>query len=144
VCGGSPRGRRVSRVCGIAGFLSPDSSSSAEDLAATAMAMGRAIAHRGPDDCSVWADAQRGLALAHPRLSVIDLSPDGHQPMTSPSGRLVAVFNGETYNYLELRTAQEQRSAQCRAGIIREFSLDRMGAEYAALWSRAAGNQRGA
>jgi asparagine synthase (glutamine-hydrolysing) len=70
--------------------------------------MGRAIAHRGPDDCGVWADAERGLALAHQRLSIIDLSPQGHQPMTSPSGRFVMIFNGEIYNYPQLRVELEQ------------------------------------
>src|SRR5438874_13393858 len=95
-------------MCGIAGFLSLGSSGSSADLAATALAMGRAIAHRGPDDCGVWTDAHRGLAFAHRRLSVIDLSPQGRQPMTSASGRFVAVFNGEIYNYSELRTELEQ------------------------------------
>jgi asparagine synthase (glutamine-hydrolysing) len=95
-------------VCGIAGFLSPGSSSSPEDLAATARAMGRAIAHRGPDDSGVWTDAQRGLALAHQRLSIIDLSPEGHQPMKAPSGRFVMVLNGEIYNYPELRAELER------------------------------------
>ena len=70
--------------------------------------MGQAIAHRGPDDCGVWADAGRGLALAHQRLSIIDLSPQGHQPMTSPSGRFVMILNGEIYNYPQLRAELEQ------------------------------------
>jgi asparagine synthase (glutamine-hydrolysing) len=70
--------------------------------------MGRAIAHRGPDDWGVWTDARRGLAFAHQRLSVIDLSPEGHQPMTSASGRFVMVFNGEIYNYPELRAELEK------------------------------------
>jgi asparagine synthase (glutamine-hydrolysing) len=95
-------------VCGIAGFLAADGLSAPEELSAIALAMGRAIAHRGPDDWGVWTDAGRGLAFAHRRLSVIDLSPEGHQPMASPSGRFVAVFNGEIYNYLELRAELEQ------------------------------------
>jgi asparagine synthase (glutamine-hydrolysing) len=70
--------------------------------------MGRAIAHRGPDDCGVWVDERLGLAFAHQRLSIIDLSPEGHQPMTSPSGRFLAVFNGEIYNYQELRAELER------------------------------------
>jgi asparagine synthase (glutamine-hydrolysing) len=95
-------------VCGIAGFLSRGSSRSPQDLAAIALAMGRAIAHRGPDDCGVWTDAPRGLAFAHRRLSIIDLSPEGHQPMTSASGRFVMALNGEIYNYPELRAELEQ------------------------------------
>ena len=95
-------------MCGIAGFLGPAGSTSSADLAAIARAMGQAIAHRGPDDCGVWADAGRGLALAHQRLSIIDLSPQGHQPMTSPSGRFVMILNGEIYNYPQLRAELEQ------------------------------------
>ena len=65
--------------------------------------MAGAIAHRGPDDHGVWVDAAAGVALAHRRLSIIDLSEEGHQPMRSHSGRFVVVFNGEIYNYIELR-----------------------------------------
>ena len=95
-------------MCGIAGFLTADGTDSPESLAAIALQMGRAISHRGPDDHGVWTDARRGLAFVHRRLSVIDLSPEGHQPMTSPSGRFVTVLNGEIYNYPELRTDLEQ------------------------------------
>src|ERR1700732_1217083 len=94
-------------MCGIAGFFTPGGAGSPDELAATAQAIGRAVAHRGPDDCGVWADAARGIAFAHRGLSVIDLSPQGHQPMASASGRFVTVFNGEIYNYLELRAELE-------------------------------------
>ena len=95
-------------MCGIAGFLAADGTDSPESLEAIALQMGRAISHRGPDDHGVWTDARRGLAFVHRRLSVIDLSPEGHQPMTSPSGRFVTVLNGEIYNYPELRSDLEQ------------------------------------
>jgi asparagine synthase (glutamine-hydrolysing) len=89
-------------MCGIAGFLEPHGSS-AEQLAALAKKMVVVMAHRGPDDEGVWVDADAGLAFGHRRLSIIDLSASGHQPMVSPSGRYVLTYNGEIYNYVELR-----------------------------------------
>ena len=65
--------------------------------------MAEAIALRGPDDAGVWCDPAEGLALAHRRLAILDLSPAGHQPMQSATGRYVIVFNGEIYNYWTLR-----------------------------------------
>jgi asparagine synthase (glutamine-hydrolysing) len=65
--------------------------------------MARRIAHRGPDDAGTWLDDAAGMALAHVRLSILDVSPAGHQPMVSRSGRYVTVFNGEIYNHSELR-----------------------------------------
>ena len=66
--------------------------------------MAGAIHHRGPDDGGVWVDEHAGVALAHRRLSIVDLSPAGHQPMVSFDGRWVIVFNGEIYNHDELRS----------------------------------------
>lgn len=66
--------------------------------------MTSAIAHRGPDDSGYWIDAEAGVALGHRRLSIIDLSPQGHQPMASASGRYIVVYNGEIYNYETLRS----------------------------------------
>lgn len=66
-----------------------------------------AIKHRGPDNAATWSDDEAGIHLGHARLSIIDLSPSGHQPMTSHSGRYVIVYNGETYNHLELRDELE-------------------------------------
>ncbi len=65
--------------------------------------MARAIAHRGPDDEGAWADADAGIALGHRRLSIVDLSPEGHQPMASATGRYVIAFNGEIYNFEAIR-----------------------------------------
>lgn len=90
-------------MCGLAGFFS--SARLAENTAVVARRMSDAIIHRGPDDSGVWIDEAAGIALAHRRLSILDLSPAGHQPMASPSGRYVIVFNGEIYNHLDLRAA---------------------------------------
>jgi asparagine synthase (glutamine-hydrolysing) len=74
-----------------------------------ALAMARAIAHRGPDHQASWADARRGIALGHARLSIIDLSDAANQPMRTLGDRYAIVFNGEIYNFAEL--AQELRAA---------------------------------
>lgn len=89
-------------MCGIAGFLEtrPAASNPAERIA---RAMGDTIVHRGPDEGDVWVDGEAGIALSHRRLSIIDLSPAGHQPMKSADGRWVIAFNGEIYNFEDLR-----------------------------------------
>lgn len=104
-------------MCGIAGILSPRVPSM-DDLAA----MSAAIARRGPDDDGTWLDPEAGIALAHRRLSIVDLSAAGHQPMLSVDQRHVLVFNGEIYNFVELRQALEDeggRSAGRAARIPR-------------------------
>ena len=88
-------------MCGIAGLL--DKSASRESLAGVAEDMANALRHRGPDDGRVWVDGEASVALAHRRLSVLELSSAGSQPMHSASGRWVIVFNGEIYNHLEIR-----------------------------------------
>lgn len=70
--------------------------------------MARALAHRGPDDAGVWVDEAGELTLSHRRLSILDLSPAGHQPMISARGRFVVAFNGEIYNHLEIRAELER------------------------------------
>ena len=70
--------------------------------------MALAIRYRGPDDAGAWVDAEAGIALGHRRLSIIDLSPAGHQPMLSSCGRFVLAFNGEIYNHLVLRSELEK------------------------------------
>ena len=88
-------------MCGITGFIQPGTSP--DDALARLHAMLAPIHHRGPDDAGTWLDVSRGVALGHRRLSIVDLSPAGHQPMTSACGRYVVVFNGEIYNHLALR-----------------------------------------
>ena len=90
-------------VCGVTGFVQYGGVQA--DLVRTSVGrMADSIAHRGPDDWGVWLDEQEGIALAHRRLSVLDLSPAGHQPMVSVSGRYVIVFNGEIYNHQDLKS----------------------------------------
>ena len=90
-------------MCGIAGFINNSKSFSNENLCTMALKMGEAIAYRGPDVADAWADEKNGVALAHRRLSIIDLSPAGNQPMSSSCGRFVMVYNGEVYNTEDLR-----------------------------------------
>jgi asparagine synthase (glutamine-hydrolysing) len=94
-------------MCGIAGFLTADGSVF-DSLEAVAIRMALNIAHRGPDDHGAWADVHAGIALGHRRLSIVDLSAAGHQPMHSASGRFVMAFNGEVYNHLDLRVELER------------------------------------
>jgi len=90
-------------MCGICGYIEARPGRTGEEMEALALAMAEAIAHRGPDDFGAWAEAAAGVALGHRRLSILDLSPAGHQPMTSHDGRWVMVYNGEVYNFAELR-----------------------------------------
>ena len=92
-------------MCGIAGILGSSSQVNGLDNNATLMA--DAIFHRGPDDGGIWVDADAGIALAHRRLSIVDLTAAGHQPMYSLSGRFVIIFNGEIYNHVGLRRELE-------------------------------------
>jgi asparagine synthase (glutamine-hydrolysing) len=96
-------------MCGITGFLEVPLRSEGK-LNDMVRGMANAIAHRGPDDSGVWSDPYAGIALGHRRLSIIDLSSAGHQPMISGSGRFVIAFNGEIYNHLELRAELEYSS----------------------------------
>ena len=86
-------------MCGISGFYSNSSSVSSN----TIMKMNAAIFHRGPDSNGFWIDKNSGIVLGHQRLSIIDLSDSGNQPMRSNSGQFILTFNGEIYNHLNIR-----------------------------------------
>jgi asparagine synthase (glutamine-hydrolysing) len=103
-------------MCGILGFSGPF------DAAALNAGL-RAIAHRGPDDSGVFVDGQARVGLGHVRLSIIDLSPLGHQPMASSDGQVVLVFNGEIYNYRELRAELEKKGFAFRGHSDTEVLL---------------------
>ena len=92
-------------MCGIVGFYAPTSFESWSKALPIALSV---IRYRGPDACGQWFDEAAGLGLGHVRLSILDLSGAGAQPMTSASGRYVVVFNGEIYNHLEIRHELEQ------------------------------------
>lgn len=94
-------------MCGFAGFLANKTATS-DDALAMVSAMAMAIHRRGPDDTGAWADIQGGIAFGHRRLSIVDLSPAGHQPMSSANDALVLAFNGEIYNHLAMRAELEK------------------------------------
>lgn len=90
-------------MCGLAGFLGGYGTCPPAQWPTLLQQMGDAIRHRGPDDSGVWIDEQTGVGLVHRRLSILDLSSAGHQPMMSANKRYVIAFNGEIYNHLELK-----------------------------------------
>lgn len=103
-------------MCGIAGLIA---SVSGVDLESSVRRMSNTLVHRGPDDGGIWVDTVHGVALAHRRLSIIDLSPQGHQPMQSARGRYVIVFNGEIYNFEAIR---DELTEQGKAPVWRGHS----------------------
>ena len=94
-------------MCGLAGFY-PSQSSTHEASSCLMQAMVDKLNHRGPDDLGIWIDSNQRIALGHRRLSILDISSAGHQPMSSANGRFVLTYNGEIYNHLELRTEIEK------------------------------------
>ncbi len=109
-------------MCGIAGFWNTKPGSASE-LKAIACQMAERLVHRGPDDAGVWMDPAVGLALSFRRLAIFDVSPSGHQPMVSRSGRYVIVFNGEVYNFHELRKELESHGHVFRSQSDTEVIL---------------------
>jgi hypothetical protein len=93
------RNKRISSMCGIAGFWDSSGSVNREEMARRVERMSGCLIHRGPDGGGIWLDPGAGIALGHRRLSILDLSADGSQPMASRCGRYVISFNGEVYNH---------------------------------------------
>ncbi len=110
-------------MCGLAGIWDRKARIGQEELANLAQTMSRTLAHRGPDSCGVWVDVSAGVALGHQRLAVVDLAPTGHQPMVSASGRYVIAFNGEVYNFRELRRELELEGVGFRGHADTEVAL---------------------
>ncbi|MBB5039957.1 asparagine synthase (glutamine-hydrolyzing) [Prosthecobacter dejongeii] len=110
-------------MCGIAGYFTLPRSRTSDQMTAEITRMTDAIILRGPDDAGAWVDAETGIALGHRRLSILDLSPLGHQPMASADGRFVLVFNGEIYNFQELRAELEPHGHSWRGHSDTEVML---------------------
>ncbi len=108
-------------MCGIAGFLDPAARISCPED--TLRSMTGRLVHRGPDADGHWWDAGCGVALGHRRLAIVDLSAEGSQPMSSASGRYIIVFNGEIYNFLEIRRDLEQLGIRFRGHSDTEVML---------------------
>jgi asparagine synthase (glutamine-hydrolysing) len=134
-------------MCGICGVLSFNGSFSVEQSVVEQMT--ELLSHRGPDDGGLWVGGDDRVALGHRRLAIVDLSPQGRQPMTNEDGRLWITFNGEIYNHRELRKGLEDRGHQYRSQTDTETILhlyeedgahcvDRMHGMFAlAIWDRA-------
>lgn len=95
-------------MCGISGFIDSAGQTNREALGAIATRMADTLRHRGPDDSGVWVDAEGGIGFGYRRLAIIDLSTEGRQPMHSACGRYMIVFNGEIYNFKDLRQELER------------------------------------
>ena len=102
-------------MCGIAGILALGP---VLNIDRRARAMADAIANRGPDGAGVWSDVEAGVALAHRRLAIVDLTPTGAQPMVSADGRWVVSYNGEVYN------AEQIAASPTMAGVVRRGTSD--------------------
>ncbi|MCU0636515.1 MAG: asparagine synthase (glutamine-hydrolyzing), partial [Gemmatimonadaceae bacterium] len=107
-------------MCGLNGFLGPCTE---PDTEAVVRRMADTLARRGPDADGVWVDPAAGIALGHRRLSILDLSPEGAQPMASASGRYVTVFNGEAYNFAPVRAELEAHGHRFRGHSDTEVLL---------------------
>jgi asparagine synthase (glutamine-hydrolysing) len=119
-------------MCGIAGFINLKQ----RDVSPSAClrAMTATLAHRGPDDEGYWVDSEAGVAFGHRRLAIVDLTAAGHQPMVSASGRFRLCYNGEIYNFLELRATLESSGHRFRGHSDTEVMLaafDQWGVERA-------------
>jgi asparagine synthase (glutamine-hydrolysing) len=120
-------------MCGISGFWRFMADIPEETLREQVRCMADTLIHRGPDDRETWIDPGAGIALGFRRLAILDLSPSGRQPMVSADGRWVIIFNGEIYNYRELRAELQQLGSRFRSTSDTEVIL-----EACSVWGIAA------
>ena len=138
-------------MCGIVGLWDPEGTRNEAEAARLIAGLADPLAHRGPDSAGYWLDHPAGLALGHRRLSIVDLSAEGDQPMVSASGRFVIVTNGEIYNHQALRRELEADGVRFRGHSDTEVMIElidrqgpleatkRMAGMFAfALWDRRA------
>lgn len=110
-------------MCGIAGLFDTTGRQRDRDFAGTAQAMADAMPHRGPDARDAWGDQDAGIGFGHRRLAIVDLSPTGVQPMHSRDGCYVITYNGEVYNFAEIRAALAARGHAFRGTSDTEVML---------------------
>src|SRR3990167_2256160 len=111
-------------MCGIAGFWNLQHHLLSDSLENIAKAMAHRVRHRGPNSSGTWCDSSQGIAFGHQRLSIVDLSSAGHQPMVSQTGHSVIAYNGEVYNAPELREALRQEGVLFRGRADTEVVLE--------------------
>jgi asparagine synthase (glutamine-hydrolysing) len=132
-------------MCGICGIYTTDDTAKHPDFGEAVRTMTAMMARRGPDDEGSWADSDGQVRLGFRRLAILDLSSAGHQPMISGDGKSVIVFNGEMYNFVELRRELEARGIQFRSRTDTEVvvealnywgidALDRFNGMFALAW----------
>src|SRR5262249_58818607 len=124
-------------MCGIAGMIDWRGATPADALRPIGKAMIEMVRHRGPDAGDVWVEAEGGVVLGQRRLAIIDLSPGGAQPMHSADRRYVMTFNGEIYNYRDIR-----RELQAAGRSMRSESDTEVLLESCALWGIEAALER--
>ncbi len=113
-------------MCGIAGFINLKGNYSAEQMSAVVSNMAACMSHRGPDDFGVWIDPDNYCALSHRRLSIIDLSVGGHQPMESADGKAAITYNGEFYNYQDIKKELLSQGCQLKTEADTEVLLQKL------------------
>jgi len=111
-------------MCGIAGFVGATSKIGGGDFGDIAAAMAASLQHRGPDDQGIWIDSAAATALVHRRLSIIDLSAAGHQPMVAADERFVITYNGEVYSYQPIAAELTARGHNFRGHSDTEVILE--------------------